>query len=98
MILPPELSGKPTSSHLVASRRKGEGNDKFGLVKYFWSYLQVIFSQHAVKSYDIKLPALLPVRRKSCCRFVSPKPSPRPGLNPLNLGLMVSTLTITPPR
>jgi hypothetical protein len=43
MILPPELSGKPTSSHLVASRRKGEGNDKFGLVKYFWSYLQVIF-------------------------------------------------------
>jgi hypothetical protein len=35
----------------------GKGNDEFGPVKYFFSYLQVIL--HAVKSYDMGPVALL---------------------------------------
>jgi hypothetical protein len=60
LIYSPELSGNPTSSHLVASRVTGKGNDEFGSVKYFRSYLQVIFL-HAIKSYDTGPMALLPL-------------------------------------
>jgi hypothetical protein len=54
----------------------------------------------AVKRYNMGTPALLPVRRKVCCGFLSPlkNPSPRPGLNPRPLGPVASTLTTTPPR
>jgi hypothetical protein len=31
------------ASHILASRRNGGGNDEFGLAKYFFSYLQVVF-------------------------------------------------------
>jgi hypothetical protein len=39
-------------------------------------------------------PALLPIRRKVCCGFLSPlrNPSPRPGLSPPPLGPVASTL------
>jgi hypothetical protein len=37
-----ELSGNPTSSHLAKSRHNG--NDEFGLAKYFGSYLLVFFN------------------------------------------------------
>jgi len=46
------------------------------------------------KSYDMGPLALLPLRRKACCGFLSL----RPGLNPRTLGPMASTLTITSPR
>jgi hypothetical protein len=40
----PELSGNPTSRVIwQQAGRTGEGNDKFGLAKYFCSYLQVTF-------------------------------------------------------
>jgi hypothetical protein len=35
LIRPPEISGSPTSSHLMANQEKlGEGNYEFGLTKY----------------------------------------------------------------
>jgi hypothetical protein len=44
LIRPPELSGKPTSTHLVAKENElGEGNYEFGLTKYPFSYFAGIF-------------------------------------------------------
>jgi hypothetical protein len=38
---PPELSGYPTSSHLVAKQEElGEGSNEFGLTKYLCSYFE----------------------------------------------------------
>jgi hypothetical protein len=55
--------------------------------------------KHAVKSYDMGPPALVPNRRKEFHEFVSPlNPLLRPGLNPRHLGPMVNTLTTTPQR
>jgi hypothetical protein len=43
LIHPPELSGNPTSSHLVVNQEElGEG-DEFGLMKHLHSYFRVIF-------------------------------------------------------
>jgi hypothetical protein len=55
---------------------------------------------HAVNSYDMGLSTLLPLRRKSCYRFLSPLNihRSRPGLNPRNLGPIASTITTRPPR
>jgi hypothetical protein len=36
LIRPSELSDNLTSSHLVASKRTGEGNDEFDLAKCFF--------------------------------------------------------------
>jgi hypothetical protein len=66
----PELSGDPSSNHLVPSRRNGQKECEFGHAEYFCSYLQVIFL-HAVTFYDMGPPALLHIRRK-CCRFLLP--------------------------
>jgi hypothetical protein len=46
LIHPPELSGNPTSSHLVSKQDElGEVNgDEFGLTKYLFSYLKGIFN------------------------------------------------------
>jgi hypothetical protein len=48
----------------------------------------------------MELRALLPLRRKSCCRFLSPLKvlRPRPGLNPRTLCPMASTITSRLPR
>jgi hypothetical protein len=55
---------------------------------------------HAVKSYDIRPPALLSIRRKVCCGCLSPlkNPSPRSCLKSLHLGQVANTVTTTPPR
>jgi hypothetical protein len=44
---PPELSGNPTSSHLVPTRKDGGGSDKLGQAKYFCYYFPSYFL-HAV--------------------------------------------------
>jgi hypothetical protein len=90
-----ELSGNFTSSHLVASMRNGRRKLWIQPREVFLFILASDFL-HATKSYDAGLPALLPLRRKACCGFLSPlkNPSPRPGLNPQ----MASMLTFTPPR
>jgi hypothetical protein len=45
LIRPPELSGNPSSSHLVAKQKKlSEVNDEFGLKNYICSYLKGIFN------------------------------------------------------
>jgi hypothetical protein len=45
LIHPPQLSGNPTSSHLVAKQEKlDKGNDEFGLMKYLCSYFKGIFN------------------------------------------------------
>jgi hypothetical protein len=50
---------------------------------------------HAVKSYDIGNPALLPIREEGVLRiFIALKnPSPWPGSNPQSLSPMASALT-----
>jgi hypothetical protein len=48
----------------------GEGNDKFGLAKYFSLCLQV--SLHSVKSYDMGPPALLPFEGRQAANFYRP--------------------------
>jgi hypothetical protein len=59
--------------------------------------LQVIFTCR--KIYDLGPQALLPLWRSVCCWFIAlTNPSPWAGLNPLTLGPVVRTLTITPPR
>jgi hypothetical protein len=42
---------------------------------------------HSVESYDMGPPALLPIQRKACCRFLSPlKSIVSAGFEPMNLG------------
>jgi hypothetical protein len=55
---------------------------------------------HAVKSYDMGPPTLLPIREEGVLRiFIVLKiPSPWPGSNPQTLGPVASTLTTRPPR
>jgi hypothetical protein len=55
---------------------------------------------HAVKSYDMGPPALLPNREEDVLRiFIALKnPSPWPGSNPQPLGPAARTLITTPPR
>jgi hypothetical protein len=38
------------------------------LMKYFFQTCRVV--SHAIKSYDLRLPALLPFRSKECCGFL----------------------------
>jgi hypothetical protein len=93
LIHPPEVSDNPTSSHLIAKQDEmGEGNDEIGLTKYICPYFEVIFNMPL--NYDMGPTALLPLRKKECCRLYRP----RPGLNPQGLGPVTSTLAITPPR
>jgi hypothetical protein len=55
---------------------------------------------HAVKSYDMGPPALLPIRKESVLRiFIALKnPLPWPGSNPQPFCPVASTLITTPPR
>jgi hypothetical protein len=66
--------------------------------KYLYNAVEIL--EHAVKSYDKGLTALLPLQRKSCCGFLSPLKiySPRPYLNQQTLGRVAITITTTPPR
>jgi hypothetical protein len=69
--------------NLVATRRNGQRKWRILALQ---SFLLILASDfwNAVKSYDMGPTALLPIRRKACCGFLSP----RPYLNPrtLNLG------------
>jgi hypothetical protein len=67
---PTELSGNRTSSHLGASRANGRKEWEFYLVSI--SFTHASDCLHEVKSYDMRPPALLPLRRKSCCGFLLP--------------------------
>jgi hypothetical protein len=51
------------------------------------------------KSYNMRIAALLPLRRKLCYGFLSPLKIHRsqPGLNPPTLGPIATTITIRPP-
>jgi hypothetical protein len=55
---PPELSGSPTSKDIWEQVR---GMDE-----------GVRILQHAIKSYDMRPPALFLIRSKMCCGFLSP--------------------------
>jgi hypothetical protein len=64
LICPPELSGNPTSRvSWQQAGVTGEGNNEFGLANNFLN---------AIKSYDMRPPALLPLRRKACCGCLLP--------------------------
>jgi hypothetical protein len=53
-----------------ASKRNGRRNEHFAYpIHYFDTSTDLL---HAVKSYDMGPTALLPVRRKVCCGFLSP--------------------------
>jgi hypothetical protein len=96
LIHPPELSGNPTSNHLVANQKEHvEGNDEFGLWNAF-----ILTSKsflHEVKSYYMGTVALLPHWRNVCCGFLSPLTIHRLG-RVWTLGPIASTIIITPPR
>jgi hypothetical protein len=55
-VLPAETSGP--------SRRNGRRSENF-------AYSVSLIRQHAIKSYDMGPPALLHIRRKVCCGFLS---------------------------
>jgi hypothetical protein len=61
--------------------------------------IPVRFLVHAVKSYDMGLPAFIPIRKESVLQiFIALKnPLPWPGSNPQSLGPVASTLSTTPP-
>jgi hypothetical protein len=70
LIHPPELSGNPTSSHLIVNQEElGEG-DEFGLMEASSFILQSDFLC-SVKYCDMGLTALLFLKRKACCRYLS---------------------------
>jgi hypothetical protein len=62
----------------------GEGNDEFGLVKYFVHTCSDFL--HAIKSYNMGSPTLLPLQRKMCCGFLSPLESIAFDIEPANRG------------
>jgi hypothetical protein len=53
-------------SYMGTSRRNGRKSENFA-----YHYLKRLKGKK-VKSYDMGLPALLPIRRKVCCGFLSP--------------------------
>jgi hypothetical protein len=55
------------------------------------------YVEHAVKSYDMRPTALLPLQRKSCYGFLWPLKMNCPGLNPRTLSPLASTITTRPP-
>jgi hypothetical protein len=71
LIHPSELAGNPSSSHLAASRGNGQREWWIWPCKVFLFILASDFL-HAAKSYDMALPALLPLRKKACCRLLLP--------------------------
>jgi hypothetical protein len=88
-VLPADKSG--------ASRRNGWRNKNFA---YSVSLITSADLLRAIKCYDMGPPALFPIRRKVCCRFLSPLKIHRLSQvwthNPW--GPVANTLTTTPPR
>jgi len=81
-----QSSGKHTSSHLVENQDEhAEGNDEFSTRNIFFAHRSDFL--HSVKSCDMGPTALLPLRRKACCGFVSPlKSIASADFEPANLG------------
>jgi hypothetical protein len=94
-----ELSGNPTSSHLLATQQE------VAMEMIIFALLIIAFIlhtdlQHVVKSFDMGPMALFPLRRKSRYRFLWPLEihSLRSDLTPRTLGPMANKLTTIPPR
>jgi hypothetical protein len=66
---PPELSDNPTCK-VIWERLGGMGEWVAILRISIWDTSKNLY--HALKSYDMGLPALLPIRRKVCCGLFSP--------------------------
>jgi hypothetical protein len=92
LIHPPVLSG--------CTRTKEVARNVLEFCRRSISFMLSNVLLHAIKTYDMCPPALLPIRRKACCGlFIAIKnPSPWPGLNPRPLGPEASSLTTTPPK
>jgi hypothetical protein len=71
LIHPPQLSGKFYQQSSSSKQEEREKEMNLALLSTFVQIFQVTFL-YAVKSYDKGPPALLPLRRKVCCGFVSP--------------------------
>jgi hypothetical protein len=96
-IRPPELSGHPTSNHLVVSQEELLKKLWFSPFELSLSYFEGIFTCCKILRYgdDFTSP-----QKKACCGFLLPLKMcrSRPCLSPLNWGPMASTLTTRPPR
>jgi hypothetical protein len=94
-----QSSGNPTSSWLVAKEEE-LAKEILDFAVRIISFILRRVHWHTVKSYHMGLPALLLLRRKVCCGFLSPLKvyCSLPGLNPLTLGPVASTATTRPPR
>jgi hypothetical protein len=93
LIHPPRLSCNATSSNLVANQvYMAKKIINLALRVFFFHSCKCSFSYRKILRHGAD--GLLPLRRKACCGFLSP----RPGLNPRTLGSMPSTLTIKLPR
>jgi hypothetical protein len=91
------LTPNLTTRALWSEQGMGEGNEDL-VYSSLWDF-NSSFS-HAIKSYDMGPPALLPTRNEGMLRiFIALKnPSPWPGSNRIPLGPVASTLITTPPR
>jgi hypothetical protein len=95
LIRPPELCG---SLNKLSSSIAGEYEKEIMNLAVRSTFVRTKKGfLHAVKSYNMRPTALLPLRRNACCGFLSTLKvhRPRPGLNPQTVDLMASTLTIT---
>jgi hypothetical protein len=91
--------GSSTNSHLVAKQEEhGKGNAAFCRRSFSFHTPQGYFTCR--KFYDMGPTALLTLRRKACCGFLSPLKIhlPRQGLSPRTLGPMANMLTVIPSR
>jgi hypothetical protein len=71
LLIHPELSGNPSSSHLVASQEGfGDGNDEFSLQNIFVHTSKLFL--YASKSYDIWPTALFPSEGRREADFYRP--------------------------
>jgi hypothetical protein len=75
----------------------GEGNDEFGLAKYFCSYLLMICKCRKILRHGASGFTLSPKEDVLRICIALKNPSPRLGFIPQTLGQMTGMLTITPP-
>jgi hypothetical protein len=103
VVHPSELSGNPNNSHFVAKQKELEKEIYFSY-KVSLSFLEMFFNMrfffNSVKSYDMGSTALLPLRRKAFCRFLSSLKIHclRPASNSRKFDPIASTLTTRPLR
>jgi hypothetical protein len=98
LIRPPELSGNPKSSRLVASQEEfGEGNDEFSLPSIFVHASRVIFACRKILRHgDDGFTS--PPKETVLRNFIAlKKPIASAGSEPANLSPTASTLTNIPP-